>query len=78
MDKWKIWFKRFNAQGRCYAGGVAIEEYIHKSSAVRAAKKRYGTDFTKCEWIVSQTNPWSMKEECDRDKVINYLMNNIS
>ena len=59
MNKWKIWFKRFDTNGRCYAGGVAIEEYAHKSSAVRAARKRFGNN-ANVEWIVNQTNPYNI------------------
>ena len=57
MNKWRIWFKRFDKDGNCYAGGVAMEEYAHKSSAVRAAKKRFSTCSDEVEWIVSQENP---------------------
>ena len=67
MKKWRIWFKRFDKNGKCYAAGVAMEEYIHKSSAVRAAKKRFSDD--SIEWIVSQENPWYISEYyTDRDK----------
>lgn len=56
MNKWKIWFKKFDKNGECYAAGVSLEEYAHKRSGVRAAKKRFNSD--SVEWIVSQENPW--------------------
>lgn len=68
MEKWCIWFKRFDENGKCYAAGVIMEEYMHKSSAVRAAKKRFSSD-DSIEWIVSQENPWCISEYyTDRDK----------
>ena len=62
MKKWRIWFKRFDKDGRCYAAGVSMEEYMLKSSAVRAAKKKFGTHSDEIEWIVSQENPWGVNE----------------
>lgn len=68
MEKWRIWFKKFDKNGKCYAAGVVMEKYIHKSSAVRAAKKRFSSD-DSIEWIVSQENPWCISEYyTDRDK----------
>ena len=72
MKKWRIWFKRFNKDGRCYAAGVAMEEYMNKSSAVRAAKKRFGTHSDEIEWIVSQENPWGVNEYY-KDRVMDRL-----
>lgn len=72
MNKWRIWFKRFDKYGNCYGGGVAIEEYVHKSSAVRAAKKRFGTCSDEVEWIVSQENPCGVNEYY-KDRVIDRL-----
>ena len=72
MNKWRIWFKRFDKDGRCYSAGVSMEEYMLKSSAVRAAKKRFGTHSDEIEWIVSQENPWGVNEY-DKDRVIDRL-----
>lgn len=58
--KWKIWFKRFDTNGRCYAGGVSIEEYSYKGNAVRAAVKRFSSS-PNVKWVVSQTNPWVLQ-----------------
>lgn len=67
MEKWRIWFKRFDENGKCYAAGVAMEEYLHKSSAVRIAKKRFKG--SSVEWIVSRENPWCISEYyTDRDR----------
>lgn len=58
----------FDENGKCYAAGVTIKKYMHKSSAVRAAKKRFGVD-DSVEWLVSQENPWCICEYYrDRDK----------
>lgn len=72
MNKWRIWFKRFDKDGNCYAGGVSMEEYTHKNSAVRAAKKRFGTCSDEVEWIVSQENPWGVHEYY-KDRVMDRL-----
>lgn len=72
MKKWRIWFKRFDKDGKCYAAGVTMEEYMHKSSAVRAAKKRFGID-PKTEWIVSKENPWDDQAKYDKDRVMSRL-----
>lgn len=72
MKKWRIWFKRFDKDGRCYAAGVSMEEYMLKSSAVRAAKKRFGTHSDEIEWIVSQDNPWCVNEYY-KDRVMDRL-----
>lgn len=72
MDKWRIWFKRFDNDGKPYAGGVLIETYYHKSSAIRAAKKRFGSD-TKVEWIIGKENPWGVRAKYDKDRVMTSL-----
>lgn len=72
MKKWRIWFKRFDKDRRCYAAGVSMEEYMLKSSAVRAAKKRFGTHSDEIEWIVSQENPWCVNEYY-KDRVMDRL-----
>ena len=72
MKKWRIWFKRFDKDGRCYAAGVSMEEYMLKSSAVRAAKKRFGTHSDEIEWIVSQENPLCVNEYY-KDRVMDRL-----
>lgn len=61
---WRIWFQHFDKNGKIYAGGVSFEKYKHKSSATRAAKKRWGNDSTRTKWVISQTNP------CSNNKVI--------
>lgn len=43
-----------------------------KSSAVRAAKKRFGTHSDEIEWIVSQENPWGVNEYY-KDRVMDRL-----
>ena len=61
MDRWKIWFNRFDANHNFIGSGVHPQTYKHKSSAVRAAKRIYGnaTDF-KYQWGVGKTNPFAL------------------
>lgn len=63
-DTWKIWFETF-VNGEKRGAGVWIQEYKHKSSAVRMAKKHFNPPRTTHDgqtltykWIVSQTNPF--------------------
>ena len=78
-EMWRIWFQHFDRNGNPYAAGVSIEKYAYKRNAVRAAKKKWGTDFTKTKWIVSQTNPWAeAAPKYNKDAVMSRLMATIS
>lgn len=65
-DRWKIWFKRYNEAGKKVGGGLHVRDYANKGSATRAAKRVFDNrpegDTCTYEWIVSQTNPWAVKE----------------
>lgn len=54
--KWKIWFQRLDAMGNPVGAGLLPYEYMHKSSAVRRAKRQFRTEAFR--WIVSQENPF--------------------
>lgn len=54
---WYIWFQMLE-NGSIVGGGVwSFDGYKHKSSAVRAARKRFG-DKEKYKWIVAKENPF--------------------
>ena len=67
-DYWKIWYKVYE-DGIYRCAGVWWQDYKHKSSAVRRAKKQFGEPridsdgrVTSYEWFVSKTNPFGWKE----------------
>lgn len=61
---WKIWFERFDEEGKKYGAGVMPQEYTHKSSAVRAAKRYMEKPGFKC--VVSQENPFFKRSEDEK------------
>lgn len=64
--RWKIWFQRYNEAGKEAGGGLHVRDYASKGAATRAAKRVFDNrpegDPCTYEWIVSQTNPWTVKE----------------
>lgn len=57
MDKpWKIWFEKFDEDGKKIGAGVSCEDYQYKQNAVRAAKKRFSKPNVK--WVASRENPY--------------------
>lgn len=60
--RWRIWYKRFNEDGKQVSAGVLAKSYAHKNSAIRRAKIVY-EDRHDIEWIVSKTNPWGDADE---------------
>lgn len=64
--KWKVWWRRYDNDGKLVGAAVSLRDYVHKSSAVRWAKNnlRPITSLNeRVEWIVSQTNPWDKEEK---------------
>jgi hypothetical protein len=64
--RWKIWFQRYNEAGKEAGGGLHVRDYASKGAATRAAKRVFDNrpegDPCTYEWVVSQTNPWVVKE----------------
>lgn len=56
MKSWKIWFRRYNAEGQCIGGGILHREYKYKSSASRYAKRHFSNN-PLFIWTVSIENP---------------------
>lgn len=54
---WRIWFRRLDEDGKCYASGVDLKCYAHRSNALRAAKRKWA-DVPNVQWKVSRINPW--------------------
>lgn len=67
---WRIWFELYEGDKKIGAG-VWHYKYKYKGNAVRAAMKRFGEPRVnknsgktyRYKWTVSQTNPWTKKEE---------------
>lgn len=55
---WYIWYQRFENGEHIGSGIWTFSGYKHKSSAVRAAKKRFGNP-EKYKWIVAKENPYA-------------------
>lgn len=60
--RWKIWVTSYDITGNVIGRSVYPTDYAQKCSAVRRAKKVYGTDIL-IKWEVSQTNPWVTDSE---------------
>ena len=62
MDRWKIWFNRYDIKHNFIGSGVHPRTYKHKSSAVRAAKRIYGESQLNSiyQWGVGITNPFAL------------------
>lgn len=58
-ERWKIWFNVYDINRNFVGAGVNPQTYKHKSSAVRAAKRIYGTSQTHT-WVVGKTNPYKL------------------
>lgn len=59
MEKWKIWFNRFDDNHNFIGSGVHPQTYKHKSSAVRAARRIYNNS-KNFQWSVGITNPFKL------------------
>lgn len=62
--KWRVWWSRYDKDGKLVGASVSLHDYVYKSSATRWAKKNLHQlpDDDRIEWIVSQTNPWKEGE----------------
>ena len=54
---YRIWFKDFDKDGKCFASGVLHFEYKREASAMNRAAKWFARR-PSVRWVVSQTNPW--------------------
>lgn len=59
MNKWKIWFSRYDDNHNFIGSGVHPQTYKHKSSAVRAARRIYSNS-KNFQWGVGETNPFAL------------------
>lgn len=55
--RWKIWWKRYNEDGKVIGSGVHHTDYEDESSACRDASKFFEHN-AGYEFVVSQDNPW--------------------
>lgn len=58
--RWKIWMRYFDTNGNINGVGVYPQEYAHKCSAIRSAKRVFGENGENklVKWVVSKTNPF--------------------
>lgn len=60
---WKIWHRTFNEKGEVTGAGVSTASYERKGNAIREATYRFSKlPKDRFEWIVSEENPWAVKE----------------
>ena len=59
MNKWKIWFSRYDDNHNFIGSGVHPQTYKHKSSAVRTARRIYSNS-KNFQWGVGETNPFAL------------------
>lgn len=63
MEKWKIWYIQFDAEGKKIGTGFYTKEYARRGNAINVADKIYNKEREgiKFIWHVSRTNPWIKK-----------------
>lgn len=67
LSPWKIFFHRYDKNGRVFAGGVLPYVYRHKQSAERKAKSHFA-NAANVGWCVRQSNPFPSEcRECKKD-----------
>lgn len=69
---WRIWFRRFDEDGKLRGAGVLPNSYPSKRAATEVAQKWFAGD-KDVEWAVSETNPLDCGGIYDKDKVMSCL-----
>ena len=69
---WRIWFRRFDENGKLCGAGVLPDSYHSKRVATEIAQKWFAGD-KDVEWTVSETNPLACSGTYNKEKVMSHL-----
>ena len=67
QERWKIWYKQYDENGKEIGCGVHIKDYATRGWAHRVAREQYD-DLKKFKYVVATRNPWvdyPEEHECD-------------